>query len=287
MQVASNRLADVVAWYRKTLQNQYEAGEARLIVEWVVEEKLGFDKIKASINGDYRLSESELLLVHFAIKRIAAHEPVQYVLGKGWFYGRPFLVRPGVLIPRRETEELAEWALRLAKPGHHVLDIGTGSGCIAITLRIENPELRVTALDKSPEALEVCRINARSHQAEVELLHVDILAPSLAPPAVSYDLIVSNPPYVCEKEKKAMQPNVLNHEPHEALFVPDDDPLLFYRAIGLYARAALRPGGSLLIEINEAYGKETIGMLQNQGYTDVELRQDLQGRDRMIRAING
>lgn len=285
MQVASNRLADVVAWYRKTLLAQFEKDEARLIVEWVIEEKLGFDRIRASLNGEYRLSESELLLVHFAIKRIAAREPVQYVLGKGWFYGRPFLVRPGVLIPRRETEELAEWALRLLKPGHHVLDIGTGTGCIAITLKLENPGLRVVALDKSPDALAVCRINASNHQAAIELLHDDILAPSLVTPDGSYDLIISNPPYIREKEKKEMQPNVLNHEPHEALFVPDDDPLLFYRAIGLFALKALRPGGLLLLEINEAFGQETIALLQHQGYCNAQLRHDLQGRDRMIQAM--
>ena len=285
MQIASNRLADVVAWYRNFLQNQFDKSEAKVLVDWVIEEKLGLDRIKVSLNGDHRLSESELLLVHFAFKRIAAHEPVQYVLGKGWFYGRPFVVKPGVLIPRRETEELTAWALELTRPGQHLLDIGTGSGCMAITLKLEKPETTVTALDKSPEALEICRINATNHGAEIELIHDDILAPSRKTLSGSYHLIVSKPRYVQEKEKKAMQPNVLNQEPLEALFVPDDDPLLFYRAIGHFASTALRPGGWLLFEINEAFGQETVGLLQNMGYTDVELRRDLQGRDRMIKAL--
>lgn len=285
MQVASNRLSDVVFYYRQYLQPQFDKSESATLVEWVIEEKLGISRLKMQTEGNYRLSESELLSIHFAFKRIAGFEPVQYVLGKGWFYGRPFSVSPSVLIPRRETEELVAWALDLAEKGHRILDVGSGSGCIAITLKLEKPDLYVVAVDISDEAVETGRRNAELHSAGVDFIQADIFHLSGSEMEKQFDLIVSNPPYVRESEKLQMHSNVLHHEPGLALFVPDEDPLRFYRRIGEYALDALKSGGILLFEINEAFGQATVELLNNLGFHNVELRNDMQQRNRMVKGI--
>ncbi len=285
MQVASNRLSDVVSYYRQYLQPQFDKSESATLVEWVIEEKLGISRLKMQTEGNYRLSESELLSIHFAFKRIAGFEPVQYVLGKGWFYGRPFSVSPSVLIPRRETEELVSWALDLAEKGHRILDVGSGSGCIAITLKLEKPDLSVVAVDISDEAVETGRRNAELHSAGVDFIQADIFHLSGSKMEKQFDLIVSNPPYVRESEKLQMHSNVLNHEPGLALFVPDEDPLRFYRRIGEYALDALKTGGILLFEINEAFGQATVELLNNLGFCNIELRNDMQQRNRMVKGI--
>lgn len=221
--------------------------------------------------------------------RLVQGEPVQYVLGEAEFCGRSFRVSPAVLIPRPETAELAQWVLSYAKRmnGPRILDIGTGSGCIAVTLAKELPEARVAALDVSPEALAVARGNAVRWQARVDFRQEDILKRSApqtkAETKNQWDVIVSNPPYVCRSERAEMSVQVKDCEPEIALFVPDDDPLLFYRALARYALRTLVAGGLLFAEINAHFGAETRELFLSAGFCAVEIRKDMQGNDRMIK----
>ncbi len=215
------------------------------------------------------------------LERLLAHEPVQYVLGEAWFFSRRFSVNPNVLIPRPETEELVQWIIDQARDSDTMLDIGTGSGCIAITLALETRAM-VTALDVSAASLDVARQNAVDLGAKVNFLQADILKHE---PEGKFDVIVSNPPYVRVMEKVEIKPNVLRHEPHLALFVSDDDALLFYRRITSLAMECLKPGGWLYFEINQYLGPETVALMKAMGFADVQLRQDLLGNDRMVRAI--
>jgi len=227
--------------------------------------------------------------------RLEGGEPIQYVLGRACFCGRSFAVAPGVLIPRPETEELC----RLIIDTHpseslNILDIGTGSGCIAITLALEMPDAEVEAVDISPEALAIAGANAARLGAKVSFHQYDILSedsPPLgrgrgwgAPSTPKYDIIVSNPPYICERERADMERNVLDYEPHTALFVPDDDPLLFYRTIGQKALTMLVPGGILCFEINPLYCDQLIELLRSQGYCEVETVSDSFGKRRFVTA---
>ena len=234
------------------------------------------------------------------MQRLEKGEPVQYIIGVADFFGRQFHVAPGVLIPRPETEELCRWILASDKHGltrtvreishqsdANILDIGTGSGCIAITLALELPDAQVTAWDISDDALRIAAGNAKSLGANVTFKHRDVLDSSLFTLHSSlpkWDLIVSNPPYICEKEKSPMECNVLDHEPHLALFVPDDDPLLFYRAIAQYAADALKAQGSLFFEINPLYADDLARMLRMMSYNDILIHQDQFGKPRFLKA---
>ena len=232
------------------------------------------------------------------MKRLSQKEPVQYVLGQTDFCGRTFSVAPGVLVPRPETEELTEWIIRDEKASGFsspdILDIGTGSGCIAITLSQELPQAQVSAIDISTQALAIARKNAERLGAAVDFRCQDILdSPSKEQDSPLWDIIVSNPPYVCEHEREDMEENgmsslvvcrdLLRYEPSQALFVPDHDPLLFYRAIGEYAVKTLKEGGRLYAEINRAYGRETTRLFQSLGLRDVTLKKDFYDNERMIR----
>ena len=222
------------------------------------------------------------------VKRLSQKEPVQYVLGQTDFCGRTFSVAPGVLVPRPETEELTEWIIRDEKASGFsspdILDIGTGSGCIVITLSQELPQAQVSAIDISPQALAIARKNAERLGAAVDFRCQDILdSPSKEQDSPLWDIIVSNPPYICEHEREDMEENVLRYEPSQALFVPDHDPLLFYRAIGEYAVKTLKEGGRLYVEINRAYGRETTRLFQSLGLRDVTLKKDFYDNERMIR----
>ena len=221
------------------------------------------------------------------MNRLLRREPLQYVLGQADFCGRTFAVAPGVLVPRPETEELVGWIVgeegRTERPAS-ALDIGTGSGCIAVTLALELPQVRVAALDISAEALTIARWNAATLHARVDFRQADILSMAAEDgPETEWDFIASNPPYICEREREDMNDNVRLHEPELALFVPDSDPLLFYRAIGQYALRTLKAGGRLYVEINRAYGRETARLFRELGLRDIELRKDIYGNDRMIR----
>jgi release factor glutamine methyltransferase len=220
--------------------------------------------------------------------RLERQEAVQYILGQADFYGRTFVVNEHVLIPRPETAELCQWII--ATDATHILDIGTGSGCIAITLAAEMPEAEVTAWDISEEALKVAEENAKRTDVHVKFEQVDTLhltSDICHQTSDVFDLIVSNPPYICNKERTRMETNVLEHEPHIALFVPDDDPLLFYRAIAHYGQSALKDGGWLYFEINPLYTDDMQRMLNMMSYHDIEIKTDQYGKQRMVRACRG
>ena len=215
---------------------------------------------------------------------IRDHCPAQYITGFAWFLDRKFAVREGVLIPRPETEELVRMITDRYKgrSGLRVLDVGTGSGCIAVTLAAELKQAEVVAVDVSESALEVARENARRHRVSVDFVRCDMLQEG---PSGYFDLIVSNPPYVTLQEKDEMRPNVLRYEPHRALFVPDDDPLVFYRAIAEYGCRSLNPGGMLWFELNERYGSEVASLLEQSGYSEVAVHDDMFGKQRMAEAV--
>lgn len=276
----------------------YDRGEAQAIARTVYEVRYGLTLADLLMGRDGEVPQDELEALATRLER---QEPVQYVLGEADFCGRRFHVRPGVLIPRPETEELCRWITgELSVEGEAlrdraVLDIGTGSGCIAVTLAAELPGAMVTAWDISAEALGVARKNAARLGAEVTFQQTDILSTAAAvatagegalteADAGAWDVIVSNPPYICLKERAAMAPNVLEHEPEVALFVPDDDPLCFYRAIAQYGLWALKPGGLLFFEINPLYATVLRELLSTMSYHDIETRADAYGKERMMRA---
>lgn len=260
----------------------YEAREARAVTALVCEGRLGLRFTDVIVEPDAPCPRRDDLA------RIAAEirdcRPAQYIVGHSLFCGRRFAVREGVLIPRPETEQLVERIVRRhgGRKGLRVLDVGTGSGCIAVSLASALPGSRVTGIDVSETALEIARANAASLAVGVRFDRCDILA---GEPEGPFDLIVSNPPYVTADEKRQMSPNVLRHEPHRALFVPEDDPLLFYRVIAEKGRRLLAAGGMLYFEINERFGPDTASLLENSGYGAVALSDDLFGRPRMAEAV--
>lgn len=264
---------------RQELAGGYPSEEAEAVALRLLGHYLGVDR--AALYLDPEAETEEIPDLSAAVRELMAGRPLQYVLGETEFYGRSLKVNESVLIPRPETEELVRWIAeehRNASP--RIIDIGTGSGAIAIALATELPGAEVSALDISPEALETARENAERNEVRVSFLQCDILREK---PAGKFDVIVSNPPYVRESEKTEMRSNVLDHEPGTALFVPDSDPLLFYREIAAWGREALNDGGTLYFEINEAFGPETGELLSALGYGHVEVRKDLFGKDRMAR----
>lgn len=268
----------------RTLEPLYGNGEARAITDYVLDVCFGLSKADILCGAVEEMTAEKTAELNKIFGRLTEGEPVQYVLGRAEFCGLWFDVRPGVLIPRPETEELCAWitADSKASASPKVLDIGTGSGCIAITLQLDMPESKVTAWDISADALDVARENAQQLGANVNFVKLDALN---AKPEGEWDVIVSNPPYICEKEKKDMAVNVLEHEPHTALFVPDADPLLFYRAITRLAVQTLSKGGRLYFEINPIYADDTCRMMRAEGMTAVELRSDMYGKQRMAKGI--
>lgn len=268
----------------RTLEPLYGNGEARAVTDYVLDVCFGLSKADIMCGAVEEMTAEKAAELNKIFGRLMEGEPVQYVLGRAEFCGRWFSVRPGVLIPRPETEELCAWitADSKASGSPKVLDIGTGSGCIAITLQLDMPESNVTAWDISADALDVARENAQLLGANVNFVKLDALN---AKPEGEWDVIVSNPPYICEKEKKDMAVNVLEHEPHTALFVPDADPLLFYRAITRLAVQTLSKGGRLYFESNPIYADDTCRMMQAEGMTAVELRSDMYGKQRMAKGI--
>lgn len=268
----------------RTLEPLYGNGEARAVTDYVLDVCFGLSKADIMCGAVEEMTAEKTAELNKIFGRLMEGEPVQYVLGRAEFSGRWFNVRPGVLIPRPETEELCAWitADSKASGSPKVLDIGTGSGCIAITLQLNMPESKVTAWDISADALDVARENAKQLGANVNFVKQDALN---AKPEGEWDVIVSNPPYICEKEKKDMAVNVLEHEPHTALFVPDADPLLFYRAITRLAVQTLNKGGRLYFEINPIYADDTCRMMQAEGMTAVELRSDMYGKQRMAKGV--
>lgn len=271
----------IVAYIRSRLQPYYTAEEVSALSRIVCCDLLGQAPTDYYLGKDIVLSSKKEQELEDILQRLSRFEPLQYIEGRTLFLGREFWVAPGVLIPRPETEELVELMLKEIPADARILDVGTGSGCIAISLAKELPDALVTAWDVSPEALSVARANARKLQADVRFVECDVLACQVDEVGL-YDVIVSNPPYVTEAEKADMEPNVLQWEPSLALFVPDDDPLRFYRRIAVLGRDMLADGGRLYFEINRAYGREMVEMLRAMGYVGVRVEKDLSQNDRFV-----
>ncbi|WPU91943.1 peptide chain release factor N(5)-glutamine methyltransferase [Mucilaginibacter sabulilitoris] len=290
----------------KLLNKVYEANEVEAITLLAISEISNLSKAYIKAFPEKELNNDQALKLKDTLNRLQTGEPIQYILGRTEFYGLPFLVNSSVLIPRPETEELVEWILyslgerqkederqkakgeRFGKQAeNNILDIGTGSGCIAISLKKNLPGARVSAIDISESALQTAKANAELNEVDVNFINVDILDPQLKTQNSKlsiYNIIVSNPPYVTLDDKKQMHSNVTDFEPHTALFVPEHDPLVFYKAITDFALLNLVPGGLLFFEINENFGNETMEMLNTRGFRDVMVRKDMSGRDRMIKA---
>lgn len=270
---------EIIARIETPLTALYGEREARQIARIVVMELGGLCLTDLVAEPDKELGIDELDRI---IGELAAGRPLQYVLGHTEFYGLDFQVREGVLIPRPETEELVRWIAESPAPDNPaVLDVGTGSGCIAVTLARLIPESRITAVDISEKALSIARENARRLDAKVDFQQCDALGELFPGQREQFDLIVSNPPYIPRSEKASIRVNVTGYEPAEALFVEDGDPLIFYRAIARNARRLLRPGGRLYFEIHENFADETLRMLTQEGFADTTVRRDLNDKNRM------
>ena len=273
---------------RQQLQTLYDQREANAIAAAVIAHITGFDNTGRLVNKHKQLTQEQEDTYHTMTKELLRQKPLQYVLHEAHFYGMDLYVDESVLIPRPETEELVDWIIKEKgardKGQYSILDIGTGSGCIPIALKKHHLVAEVHAIDISEQALAVAQRNAEAQGTSVQFHLLDILNESLWGQLHKFDIIVSNPPYITEKEAEEMHNNVLLHEPHTALFVPDTQPLLFYEAIASFGLQHLHNNGLLFFEINEAYGKEMNEMLQAKGYQNIELRKDMQGKDRMIKA---
>ena len=265
---------------------QYEEQEARSIVRLLLYDVFDITMTDICCGALECFSENDIARLEQCMLRLEKGEPMQYVTGKAIFCGREFHVEPGVLIPRPETEELCEMIVNgsnVAAP--RILDIGTGSGCIAITLALQLHDAKVSAWDISEDALRIARENAKCLNADVIFEKRDILNSMLTIPLDTYDIIVSNPPYICNKEASLMERNVIEHEPHLALFVPDDDPLLFYSAIARFAAQSLKRSGKLYFEINSIYADDMCSMLSRCDFTNIMLHKDQFGKQRFVSAV--
>ncbi|SNR15743.1 peptide chain release factor N(5)-glutamine methyltransferase [Tenacibaculum jejuense] len=278
------KLNDFRTFFNKELENIYPKKEIDTFFFRIIEAKMKLDTTAVFTKGDTKITDKKLAELTIITERLKTEEPLQYILGNTEFYGYNFEVNPNVLIPRPETEELITWIKTsyLENTNVKILDIGTGSGCIPITIKKEIPSANVFALDISKKAIETAKKNAENNNVDVTFLLHDILSEKKL--ESTFDIIVSNPPYVRNLEKKEIKNNVLNNEPHLALFVADNNPLIFYKRIADVAKYALNANGILFFEINQYLGKETKEMLISKGYKNVILKQDLFGNDRMIKA---
>lgn len=276
-------------YFVSSIENLYPIEEIQSFFNLLVERCLGLSRIEVALQPDKEISEREFLKFEKTIQQLKNFEPIQYVIGNTEFFGLPFVVGKSVLIPRPETEELVAWITDGNQSREAViLDIGTGSGCIAITLAHQLSNANVSAIDISKDALKIAKQNAVSNKVSINFMEVDVLQFEKSKELQSYkeskfDIIVSNPPYVRSSEKELMQANVLKHEPDIALFVEDEDPLLFYRRIAQLSKDYLKPEGELFFEINEYLGTEMKEMLEFEGFNQVEIRKDLFDKDRMIK----
>ena len=280
-------MTETLAYINESLKDLYPPSEISSLVRLIMERVSNIQPHHFLFCKDKILPEAEKNRIHEIVERLKEMEPIQYILGTADFYSLQFEVNPSVLIPRPETEELVEQVI-IDNEGKKIkiLDIGTGSGCIAVTLRKHLKQASIIATDISTEALDTARRNAKRNNATITFIQTDILNPEKAEMDIPFilDVIVSNPPYIKEEEKIDMERNVLDYEPHIALFVPDNDPLLYYWHIAHFGKKKLRRNGRLYFEINAAYGSMVVEMLEEEGYKDIELIQDLSGKDRIVKA---
>lgn len=279
-------MRDTINYIRQTLEGFYDTAEIENFISIIFEEVCGYNRADLILCKNNQLSEPLVAEIRRLTLRLRAYEPIQYITGKAHFLNHCFKVAPGVLIPRPETEELVDLIIRenINLQGN-ILDIGTGSGCISVSLAKALPRFRTEAWDISPEAISIASENAKLIKADVNFKLRDVLNTSVSDIDTRYDIIVSNPPYVLDSEAVEMKENVLGHEPHIALFVPDSDPLLFYRKIAELGIGLLNNNGKLYFEINRMFGSQTKDMLEALNYRQVSVLKDMQGNDRMVRAI--
>ena len=282
----SNRVRDIIVLFHEELDEMYGAGEVEVFLDMLFEAFLGWDKVRLLTSKEQTIDQSDLLRFHWALEDLKKHRPIQHIIGYTDFCGCSINVSPEVLIPRPETEEIVHWIINnftFHLSPFTFLDLCTGSGCIAIALKKAFPDADVTAVDVSAAALGIARQNAQNNGVEVSLLNSDILSDNFNFQFSIFNLIVSNPPYVMERERAQMAANVLDYDPALALFVPDDDPLRFYKAIATIAKGHLAKDGLLVVEINEALADETSTLLRDYGFFP-EVHTDFRGKARWISA---
>ncbi len=277
-------ISDFIQDFKSQLHNQYSEGEIDQFINLIFEDLLNYSRLDISLKKSEELSLEIIAKLNDFVAKLKSNQPIQYILGYSWFAGMKLKVSPAVLIPRQETEELVDWIVKentIQSP--NVIDICSGSGCIGLALKKLIPTSIVKGIDISPAAIKLSRENSESLQLKVDFIELDIL--SDVPLLSEVDIIVSNPPYVRNSEAELMKANVLEHEPHLALFVSDTDPLIFYKRLAKIAKKSLKSGGKIYLEINENLSKETAEILELQGFHDISIRKDLNDRFRMIRAI--
>jgi release factor glutamine methyltransferase len=281
-------VSSILKAFHEELSKDYDGNEIRQFLYLLFDEWKGWNKARVHLNHEELLSEADVARFCWALEELKKHRPVQYIVGRTYFHGLELVVTPAVLIPRPETEELVDIIIRENTRRKHeefsILDIGTGSGCIAVSLKKNFPHTAVSALDNSPVALQLAGKNAARNGCDIRFVLHDIFQKAEQSLFPEYDIIISNPPYVMESEKKEMHKNVLDYEPHDALFVPDDDPLVFYKTISDFSCNHLSPNGLLYMEINEQFGKDIKNLLVTKKFDRVEVMKDINGRDRFIRA---
>jgi release factor glutamine methyltransferase len=288
MRIASNKLSDLYEFYKSELSSIYDSGELYAIFELVCEKFLGYSKSQVKSNFQEKINQSDLINIYNTGKELQKGIPVQYVLKEAFFYGLTFRVSPATLIPRPETEELVDLMIRELKksalPKFQILDIGTGSGCIPVSLKKYLPEAAVTAIDVSEEALQIAKSNAIKHDTDIDFVLADILSTDIFP-LQTFNVIVSNPPYVLNSEAAQMEERVVNHEPHLALFVEDNDPIIFYKRIVDLCASCMESRGLLFFELNPLYAQPV------KNYADAgnffiftEILNDMSGKQRFLKA---
>jgi release factor glutamine methyltransferase len=269
----------------QAIRNIYDESEALNIAAMLMEYITNQSRMELTINKNFLLSDTQLKNLNESVARLQQHEPIQYIMHECWFANMKFYVDQNVLIPRPETEELADWIVKELKnkPAVRILDVGTGSGCIAIALKKNLPDSEIWGCDVSEEALNIARMNADTLNATIDFVTVNFLDETQQKQLPAVDVIVSNPPYVTQAEKKEMRQNVTNYEPAAALFVPDNDPLIFYKTIARFGKEKLNNDGKIFVEINENLGEQVKNLFITKGYQSAELKKDMQGKNRMIK----
>jgi len=280
-----NSIKKIISNIKSELKDIYPREEIDSFIYLIFEDVLGFTRTQVLISPDIKLKQADVNRIKEITRELKQQKPIQHIIGKTIFYELPFKTSENALIPRPETEELVNWLLSdHQNTDVDILDIGTGSGCIAVSIAKNLPQAKVLASDISEQALELAKENSRLNNVQVEFMKMDILDPSIKINK-KLDVIISNPPYITNKEKKLMQRNVLDYEPGLALFVPDEDPLLFYKSIINFGKKHLKSGGQIYFEINEVYGEETLKLFEKEYFGHTSLKKDVNGKSRMIKSI--
>ena len=294
------KLAAAERYIRNSLESIYPTNEAVIMADMLLEHFTSFSKGDRLMNKEADLTQEQEVTIHKGVERLLKHEPIQYIMNKCWFYGMELFVDPSVLIPRPETEELVAWIINdVRSAGYNVfsrgtadadetdllkiLDVGTGSGCIALALKKAMPQAEVWGCDLSEEALNVARRNGSALDIRVDFQGLNFLDQLQQKQLPTVNILVSNPPYIPLRDKDLMNKNVVEHEPHTALFVPDEDPLIFYRALAKFASSRLHENGSIYMEIHEDLGNDVVRLFSDEGYNKIELRKDMQQKNRMVK----